>query len=150
MNKTEKKALNWLLGKKISKDDIHYQARQNPDFILADGRWFEAKRVVGHTVYFGMEQFYELKCNEEKTTILVFNDESEDPVVLSMKELEPGKIVREIHVVTGGPMVNVSLPNDEFEWLSEMVRTSKFGSISHGIRRCVGIAMSDPEVKAKL
>lgn len=46
--------------------------------------------------------------------------------------------------------VNISMPSEMTDWLDSLVKTGKFGSRSHGIRRCVRIAKDDPEVAKKL
>ena len=46
--------------------------------------------------------------------------------------------------------VNISLPSEMTDWLDSLVKTGKFGSRSHGIRRCIRIAKDDPEVAKKL
>ena len=75
MHEAEEKALRWLIGQGIPRESIRYQARESPDFIVGDGRWFEAKRIVNRAIAFSPKQFEKLKRNAERTTILAFADD---------------------------------------------------------------------------
>lgn len=121
MNETENKAFTWLLSKGFSESDIHYQARRNPDFLIANGDWYEAKRVAGRTIFFGFKQFRELKENAEKTTVLAFTETSREPVLLPMNDLTPNAVVKSIKISIGKevmpPRILLSLPTDIVETL---------------------------------
>jgi len=47
-------------------------------------------------------------------------------------------------------VINLSVSSIMADWIDGMVESGKFSSRSHGIRRCIGVVMGDPEVTAKL
>jgi len=137
MNETEKKAFTWLLSKGFSESDIHYQARRNPDFLIANGDWYEAKRVAGRTIFFGFKQFRELKENAEKTTVLAFTGTSREPVLLPMNDLTPNAVVKSIKISIGNevvqPKILVNLPTEIVETLDAYAEREFKGNRSMAI-----------------
>jgi len=47
-------------------------------------------------------------------------------------------------------VVNISISSTMANWIDDMVKSGKFSSRSHGVRRCIGVVMNNPEVMAKL
>ena len=119
MNKTEEKTLRWLLRQGIPRKSIHYQTRRSPDFITEDGRWFEAKRILGRAIVFGANQFKELKKNANRTTVLAFTDDSEEPVIIPMSEIEPDRIIKGIktYIASEPKSKRIRVSLETYEWL---------------------------------
>jgi hypothetical protein len=120
MNKTESKTLNWLMRQGTPKEAIHYQARRSPDFILADGRGFEAKRIVGNTIFFGAKQFEDLKRRKDKVIVLAFTDQSEEPIALSMSEIEVDRVIKGVHIVMSPPAKTMTVEFETWQQLTKI------------------------------
>jgi len=134
MNKTERKAFEWLLRQGVPKSSIHYQKRKSPDFVLSDGRMIEVKRIVGNTIFFGRKQFEELKRIADKVTVLAFRDESDEPIVIEMRDIEPGKIIDGIKIVVPTRKVSVILDDDLYMRILDYCTRNHIGKVSTAIR----------------
>ena len=87
MNKTERKAFNWLLKQGIHKNDITFQSCKNPDFIFADGRGYEAKTLVNRGITTTLKQLKELR--EDNPIILLFSPSDDEPAIAApFKDVE--------------------------------------------------------------
>jgi len=81
MNKTEEKALNWILAKEnIPREGVIYQASRSPDFLLPDGRSYEVKRLYGNQIMLYRKQYEALRQYKD-CKIIVFG-EGDSPVTI--------------------------------------------------------------------
>ncbi|MBI2105323.1 hypothetical protein HYT56_00625 [Candidatus Woesearchaeota archaeon] len=78
MNKTQEKALDWLLQQGYKKEDISFKQYKSPNFITRDNKQYEVKRLYGTQIIFYKAQYEELAKNP-KTIILVFRDNEAKP-----------------------------------------------------------------------
>jgi len=145
MNKTEKKAYEWLLNQGIPKEAIVFQVGKSPDFIFTDRDVkYEVKRLYGKKVLLRRAQFALLK-KITNVHIAVFSEDSKEPIALiPVADVEEGMERAEgliLHWVPTGNEVNtgisVTIEKEQLEYLEDGVRESKFASISHGIRVAV-------------
>lgn len=79
MTKTERLALSWLLRQGYGEGDVKFNWRGSPDFLLADGRRVEVKRLYGDTIIFSEKQLGELADEDE---VAVFREGDEEPVAV--------------------------------------------------------------------
>jgi hypothetical protein len=77
MNKTQEKALNWLIQQGYKKEEITFRQKA-PNFLTKDNRRFEVKRLYGTQIIFYNSQYQQLK-KDPKITILVFRDNESSP-----------------------------------------------------------------------
>lgn len=89
MNKTEQKAFNWLLRQGLSEDEIQFHYNRTPDFTTPLGG-FEVKRLYKgknkNNIYTSRNQIK--KIEESGAKILVFSDESDEPIITTITELK--------------------------------------------------------------
>lgn len=76
MNKTEEKALGWLISENYKHQDIIF--KKTPTFITSDNKKFEVKRLYGNQIIFYNKQYQILK-NLNNIIILVFRDNENEP-----------------------------------------------------------------------
>ena len=76
MNKTEEKALNWLINQGYKSSKIIY--KKIPTFITSDNKKFEIKRLYGNQIIFYNKQYKILK-KSNNVIILVFRDNENSP-----------------------------------------------------------------------
>ena len=91
MNKTERKAKKWIMSLGYSESDIVFQNLDSPDFLLADGKSIEVKRIAvnSHTLVIDKVQWLKLKARR-KCSIAIFNDKSKTPLaVLKVSKIKP-------------------------------------------------------------
>lgn len=77
MNKTQEKALNWLIKQGYKKEEIAVK-QKSPNFSTVDSKKFEVKRLYGAQIIFYNSHYHQLK-KDPKTTILVFRDNEDEP-----------------------------------------------------------------------
>ena len=77
MNKTQEKALNWLVQQGYKKEEISIRSK-SPNFITKDNKKFEVKRLYGTQIIFYNSQYQQLK-NNHGTQILVFKENEKKP-----------------------------------------------------------------------
>ena len=108
MNKSEIKGLNWLISKEYLEQEIVFQARKTPDFLTSDGKGWEVKKVYGkNTIWMSASQFERIKTMKN-TTVVVFNDESDTPIItIPAENIEVNKIYNGIRLVL--PKKNTNL-----------------------------------------
>lgn len=142
MNKTEKKAFEWLLNKGIPKEAIVFQVAKSPDFIFTDRNIkYEVKRSYGKKVLLRRPQFALLK-KMTNVHIAVFSDDSKEPIaIIPIADVEEGMEHAQgliLHwVPTGNEVttgVSVTLEKEQLEWLKDGVKEGTFANISHGVR----------------
>lgn len=94
MNKTEKKAYDWLLSKGIDKEDITFQNNATPDFIVRGGLKYEVKLSKNKKVikiFIFERQFDSLKRDYKNTKILIFRKEKDYPIkIMGVNKLYKG------------------------------------------------------------
>jgi len=102
MNQTERKAYEWILKQGYSKKDIVFRRKKTPDFVLSDGKAYEAKRLYGKsTVWFTPSQLEDITA--ANATVLVFSDEADEPVIIiPSKKLVPNGIVSGVKITVVG------------------------------------------------
>jgi len=102
MNRTERKAYAWLLKQGYSEKDIVFRRRETPDFVLSNGKTYEAKRLYGKsTVWFTPSQLESIKA--VNATVLVFSDEMDEPVItIPSRKLIPNGIVGGVKITVAG------------------------------------------------
>ena len=79
MNKTQKKAFEWLISKGYKKSDILFKENRSPTFITHDKN-YEVKRLTGTQIIFYQSQFEKLK-EKKNVVILVFRDDDSSPIL---------------------------------------------------------------------
>jgi len=146
MNKSERKAFQWLLKQGIPVKAIVYQSQpKSPDFIFTDRDVkYEVKRLYGKKILLRREQFARLK-EMSNVEILVFSDEGVEPVaIIPVKDIEEGTERAEgliLHWVPAEPGLartahTVFLDVEDLEFLKEKsVETGR--SLSTLIRESV-------------
>lgn len=77
MNKTQEKALNWLIQQGYKKEELTFRPK-SPNFLTKDNKKFEVKRLYGTQILFYNSQYQQLR-KEPKTLILVFRDNESSP-----------------------------------------------------------------------
>jgi len=90
---------NWLIKQGYKPEEIRFNRRGSPDFILADGKRFEVKRPVSGFIYFTDKQWNSLNDDDE---IVIMYENLDSPLGITKF-----KSVREAHskgksVVIGG------------------------------------------------
>ena len=96
MNKSEGKGYKWLLKQGYKEEDIVFQTK-GIDFICADGKGYEVKRLYGHVIWFHKGQLE--RTRGENNSVLVFDDDREEPLaVIPSMELEKNKVISGIKV----------------------------------------------------
>ncbi len=76
MNRTQERALNWLVAQGYKKQDIIFK-QSSPCFIIKEKK-FDVKRLYGNQVIFYNKQYLKLK-KSSNTVILVFKDNELEP-----------------------------------------------------------------------
>lgn len=79
MNKTQKKAFEWLISKGYKKNDIIFKQNRSPTFITPD-KSYEIKRLTGTQIIFYQSQYERLK-DQKNVIILVFRDDDSSPIL---------------------------------------------------------------------
>jgi len=143
MNKSEQKAYNWLLKQGVKPSDITFRGSRTPDFILADGRGFEVKRLYegrdGKKIIFSSRQF---KSMEEagNTQILVFSNVDEEPVaIIPVSAVKDGsKMWEDIRLYRWGEdgrkdVFHITVDPKLAAWVDQKVEEKKFASRSHAV-----------------
>lgn len=77
MNKTERKAVNWLTKQGIPQNSIKH--RINPDFVV-DGKGYEVKRLHEKSIFFTSQQMREFR--KTNPIVLIFSD-AEEPIIVA-------------------------------------------------------------------
>jgi len=86
MNKTQERALNWLISQGYKKQEIIFR-QTSPCFFIKDKK-FDVKRLYGNQIIFYNSQYLELK-KDPSVAILVFRDNESEPYQKIMfKEIE--------------------------------------------------------------
>jgi hypothetical protein len=86
MNKTQERALNWLISQGHKKQDIIVK-QSAPCFFIKDKK-FDVKRLYGNQIIFYNNQYTNLKNNPD-TVILVFRDNESSPYLkIDFNEIE--------------------------------------------------------------
>jgi len=141
MNKSEQKAYNWLLKQDVKPSDITFRGSRTPDFILADGRGFEVKRLYegknSKKIIFSSRQF---KSMEEagNTQILVFSDAQEEPVaIIPLSAMEEG-MWEGIKLYQWGEdgkkdQFHVTVDPKLAAWVDRKVEEKRFATRSHAV-----------------
>lgn len=80
MNRTQEKALQWLMKQGYKREDITFRQSKSPNFITNDNKKFDAKRLYGAQIIFYNTQYQQLK-HDSKTLILIFRDNEEEPFI---------------------------------------------------------------------
>lgn len=86
MNKTQERALNWLISQGYKKQEIVFK-QSSPCFSIKDKK-FDVKRFYGNQIIFYNKQYAELKKNPN-TIILIFRDNENEPYLkINFNELK--------------------------------------------------------------
>jgi hypothetical protein len=144
LNKTERLAFEWLLGQGIAREEIVFHHRGSPDFVLADGRRFEVKRLYGDsTLVLGGAQFLEL-CRDpaaiEKTTVLVFAQGEREPRhLIPLREIAEGQASwRNLRIKWNcADSLVLKLPAGSRSALERLARDEGFASIGDFVRELI-------------
>ena len=76
MNKTQERALNWLIAQGNKRQDIQFK-QSSPCFFIKDKK-YDVKRLYGSQIIFYNNQYLQLK-KSPNTIILVFRDNETSP-----------------------------------------------------------------------
>ncbi|MEM1681055.1 MAG: hypothetical protein QXZ56_07605 [Sulfolobales archaeon] len=76
---TKRMVLEWLISRGYRREDIVFNRRSSPDFILPDGRRIEVKRVAGNAVYFTRKQW---ECLDDGVEIALVNEGLKEPIAV--------------------------------------------------------------------
>ncbi|MEM2447843.1 MAG: hypothetical protein QXT14_02695 [Candidatus Bathyarchaeia archaeon] len=117
---TKRMARDWLIRNGYRKEDIVFNKRSSPDFILSDGRKIEVKRLAGNTIYFTAKQWESLTDDVE---VFIMREDSKTPVAI-VPFSEVRRAVESGGKVRGGFNVTVSMSGKvRLEiWLSPSLR----------------------------
>lgn len=109
MNKTEKKAYEWLLKQGYSEDDISFSARGTPDFVCSNGKQYEAKRLYGKTIWLYEKQVEKIK--DVDGVVVIFGNEIEPVLIIESSDLENDVIIDGIRlkVIQSNPPGSLTL-----------------------------------------
>ena len=99
MNKTEQHAYNWLINIKNYKPiEIKFQYNNTPDFVTADGKGYEVKKICKGAIQFHDVQVVTLRKNPNNV-ILVFDDSGNLPkAIINASDLEIGKTINGVKI----------------------------------------------------
>lgn len=98
MNKSEAKAKRWLLEKKgYLESEMVFQRARTPDFLCADGKSFEVKRLYSNTIWFYDTQVEQIR-NEEDCFVVVISDEEEPIAIIKSEQIRDGAIIAGVRV----------------------------------------------------
>jgi hypothetical protein len=100
---TKRMALEFLLRSGYRREDIRFNRRGSPDFILSDGRRVEVKRPVEGRIYFTAKQWREL---DDDVEIFILHEGMEEPVSIPFREFREAHS-RGIYRVRGYPFTVV-------------------------------------------
>ena len=91
MNKTERRALRWLVATtNFRAKDIIFRSHLSPDFLLPDGSGVEVKRFTSFNLNIPFTQWQQLKeCHP--CSIAVFKDSRIPDIVIPFEMLQVGK-----------------------------------------------------------
>ena len=78
MNRTQEKALHWLMQQGHKREEISFKQNHSPNFVTNDGKKFDVKRLYGTQIIFYNKQYQQLK-HHPKTLILVFKENEQEP-----------------------------------------------------------------------
>ena len=145
MNKSEEKGYKWLLKKGYKEEEIAFQ-RKGIDFICADGKGYEVKKLYGHTIWFHKGQLERTKG--ENNSVLVFDEEEEPIAVISSMELEKDRVISGIKITVVNKEPNegysvISLKREVIEEIKQKAKESGLKSISAFLSR----VLEEREVK---
>jgi hypothetical protein len=101
MNQTERKAYLWLIKKGYRADDIIFQRRGTPDFMIVHEKGYEVKRTHGITdksVWVTHAQYTRIK--EIGCEVLVYTSKSAEPIIISNENFIPG-VVQGFKIIVG-------------------------------------------------
>ena len=109
MNKTQEKAINWLITQGYKKSDLIVR-QKSPSIVTKDNKKYEIKRLYGTQIIFYNTHYHQLK-KFPSTTILVFRDNEEIPFLkfkfeeiktrpLHYKEIEINWVNKDIKIST--------------------------------------------------
>ncbi|MEM1868560.1 MAG: hypothetical protein QXY41_05995 [Thermoproteota archaeon] len=76
---TKRIVIDWLVRSGYRREDIVFNRRSSPDFILPDGRKIEVKRLAGSTIYFTPKQWESLTDDVE---VVVVKEDMREPVAI--------------------------------------------------------------------
>ncbi|MBU2639602.1 MAG: hypothetical protein KKG75_02740 [Nanoarchaeota archaeon] len=76
MNKTQERALNWLITQGYKKQDIIFK-QSSPCFFVKEKK-YDIKRLYGNQIIFYNKQYSQLK-KQSSTIILIFRDNESEP-----------------------------------------------------------------------
>jgi len=85
MNKTEKKAHEWILS--TLKKEPTFQRRKSPDFVCSDGSGYEIKLLRSNAITFSSSQFETLREFPYDLKIVVFDDGEEPIAIIPFPEI---------------------------------------------------------------
>lgn len=91
---TKRTAKEWLESQGY--EDVFFNRKGSPDFLLPDGRKIEVKRLVKNTIYFTKKQIEEL---DDKVEILIIDEKERKPIA-----------------TVPFSIVSKALPYGSFEW----------------------------------
>lgn len=78
MNRTQEKALQWLVQQGYKREEIIFRQNKSPNIVTNDNKKFEVKRLYGTQIIFYNKQYQQLK-HHAKTLILVFRENEQEP-----------------------------------------------------------------------
>jgi len=79
MTLTERLFKEWLLKNGYTDDDIKYNHKSSPDFILSDGRRIEVKRPMRGYIYFTRKQWLSL---DDDVEIAIVHEDYPEPIAI--------------------------------------------------------------------
>jgi len=80
MNKTQKKAFEWLISKGYKESEILFKQNSSPTFTTPD-KDYEIKRITGTQIIFYQSQYEKLN-DKKNTTVLAFKDDDKIPTLV--------------------------------------------------------------------
>mgnify|MGYP001400236515 CR=1 FL=1 len=119
VNKTELKAIEYLISQGYKENEIIKNSNKTPDLICLDGKRFEVKFLYGNSLVFYSTQLKDLKDDD---TILVFN---KDELVTKFNWKDKDSISFNIIVENLDNKTSIQLEDTTIEILKTLKLTSR-------------------------
>ena len=119
VNKTELKAVEYLISQGYKENEIIKNSNKTPDFICLDGKRFEVKFLYGNSLVFYSTQLKDLKDDD---TILVF---SKDELVNKFEWKDRDKISFYIRIQKLDDKSSIQLDKNTLEILKSKRLTNR-------------------------
>jgi hypothetical protein len=122
MTLSKKIVENWLLENGYSKEDIKFNKKGPPDFILSDGRKIQVKRLYSNLIYFTQKEVEELS---DSTEVFIVDEKVSNPIVAIIPFSEVRKGLKKGYVIWKDRRFIISKEKAEAEIRIRCSKTTK-------------------------